>query len=448
MRDLLFPSSPVHTGGLRAAARAGAVQWLRECRAIAAMVETAEPSQREFVAGEVACVLHLAPPTAIGRVAKALALMTQPRLVAAVEHGQLLSAQAQALLAEVEHLAPPHAAAVLAAVLDPAGTGEVEQTPGELRAAAKKAALTVDPDAARARHEKAKKTAGVRGRPGVDGMGQVVIDCTAVQMATALAAINGRAAAMSFDDPDLTHGQRQVAAFLHALGCDRTSVQAVIECPVETAVDLHALSGAGVWSVDVRMPVAVALGLSDHPAVLAGYGPIGADQARALLPAADLVRACVDATSGEVLAVDPPVRAKTWQAGQPGRARALRAELVRMATSGGTIPDLRSDGYVPSAALGRLVDLRDVTSCFPGDSTPARRTDRDHRTPWPLGPTDGPNLQNLTRRWHRAKQNGWHSWLLRDGTIVWRSPTGRTYRRPPKRTPPPPIDRQLPPLTE
>jgi hypothetical protein len=200
-------------------------------------------------------------------------------------------------------------------------------------------------------------------------------------MATALAAVKGRAAAMVFDDPDLTTGQQQVAAFLHALGCDRTSVQAVLECPVERVADLHALAQAPVWTLDVRMPVAVALGLSDHPAVLTGYGPIGADEARALLPQADLVRACVDGATGEVLAVDRPVRAATWQRQDTSRARALRSELLRMATVAGTVQDLTGDGYVPSEALGRLVDLRDVTSCFPGDSTPARRTDRDHRLP-------------------------------------------------------------------
>ncbi len=54
-----------------------------------------------------------------------------------------------------------------------------------------------DPQLARKRHEAARRTAGVHGRPLPDGMGQVVIDCTAVQMATALAAIDGRAAAMS-----------------------------------------------------------------------------------------------------------------------------------------------------------------------------------------------------------------------------------------------------------
>ncbi|MCW2681793.1 MAG: hypothetical protein JWM62_3194, partial [Frankiales bacterium] len=370
-----------------------------------------------------------------------------------------------AVLDEIEHLAPPHAALVLDQVLGFDTTGPVELTPGELRAAVKRAAIIVDAYAARKRHEAAKRDTGVRMRPGVDGMAQLVLHAPATDVATALACIRGRATAMTFDDPDLTSGQKDVAALLHALGCDRVGVQAVLECPVEKAVDLHALSRAGVWSVDVRMPVAVALGLSDHPAVLAGYGPIGADQARALLPQADLVRACVDATTGEVLAVEQPIRRKTWQgagssstttddaaadvaAGSTARARALRGALLRMATSTGTIPDLHTDGYVPSQALGRLVDLRDVTSTFPGDSTPAGRTDRDHRTPWPLGPTDGPNLQNLTRRWHRAKQNGWNSHLEPDGTITWTSPTRGVYKRKPQRTIPPqiPPGAQLPDL--
>ncbi len=226
-------------------------------------------------------------------------------------------------------------------------------------------------------------------------------------------------------------------------------MQAVLECPVERAADVHAAAHAPVWKLDLRMPVAVALGLSDHPGVLAGYGPLGAEQCRALLATAELVKACVDSTTGEVLAVDAPVRAKTWTAVHDDRARALRQTLVQMATSGGTIPDLRTDGYIPSAALGRLVDLRDVTSVFPGDATSARRTDRDHRLPWPLGATDELNLQNLGRRWHRAKHDGnWQSLLLDDGTIRWTSPSRGVYHRPPKRTAPPPIppDTSLLPL--
>jgi hypothetical protein len=258
-------------------------------------------------------------------------------------------------------------------------------------------------------------------------------------MATIVASVRHRAAAMSFDDPDLTQGQKEVAALLHALGCDRIGVQAVLECPVDRAVDLHAAASAGVWGVDLRMPVAVALGLSDHPAILAGYGPIGADQARALLPTADLVKACVDAATGEVLAVERPVRAKSWQSGDPQLAAALRQALVEMATSGGTIPDLHNDGYVPTEALGRLVDLRDVTSVFPGDATSTRRTERDHRLPYPLGPTDENNLQNIVKRWHRAKHHDWHTRLQPDGSIRWTSPSHGVYTRRPKRTVPPKI---------
>ncbi len=206
-----------------------------------AMLEAAPEDQREFVAGEIACMLHLAPRTGQARLCTALSLLAQPVLVAALELGRLGVGHAMAVLAEISHLNPALAAQVLDKVLGDCET-EIELTGGELRARVKRAIVTVDADAAKQRHQEAKKSAGVRGRPGVDGMGQVIIDCTAVEMATALAAIKGRAAAMSFEDPDLTQGQKEVAAFLHALGCDRTSVQAVIDCPVERAVDLYAVA--------------------------------------------------------------------------------------------------------------------------------------------------------------------------------------------------------------
>ena len=412
--------------------------FVLECRAMAAMFTEAPRDERDFVHGDIAGTLHLAPRTAEGRLGTALQLMAQPRLVDALEQGRLGVGHAMALLQEISHLSPPVAAQVLEDVLGD-NEDEIDATAGELRAAAKKAAISIDAEAARKRREEAKKGSGVRGRPTVDGMGQVTIDCTATEAATIVAAVRQRADAMSFEDPELTAGQQQVAALLHVLGCDRIGVQAVLECPVERAVDLNAAARSGVWGLDVRMPIAVALGLSDHPALLAGYGPIGADQARALLPAADLVRACVDSRTGEVLAVDRPVRAKAWQAGDPVLAAALRRALVELATSGGTIPDLATDGYVPSEALGRLVDLRDVTSVFPGDSTPARRSERDHRLPYPLGPTDQENLQNIAKRWHRAKHTRWGTRLLDDGTIEWVSPSRGVYLRRPKRTVPPEI---------
>ncbi len=509
MTGTLFGSTREQAAAVRAAARASAAAFVAEQKALHALWLAAAPEQREFVAGEVACLLHVSPRTGADRVGTALRLVGLPRLLSAVEVGLLAVPHALALLAEVEHLAAPHAAAVLADVLDGPldADGRLDATPSQLRASARRAAITVDPDAARRRHDVARATAGARLRPQPDGMADLVLGCTAVEGASVLAALRGRAAAMTFTE-DLTEGQKQIAALLHALGCERVQVQAVVECPVERAVDLHALSGVAAWTVDVRMPAAVALGLSDHPALLAGYGPIGADQARALLPQADLVKACVDASTGEVLAVEQGVRWRTWARGWAGRtgtgraapgraaprdgaapggqlperadrsspsaapsrpedrpaasdraptgdspsdrALALRAALIEMATTASALPDLTSDRYVPSAALGRLVDLRDVTSVFPGDGTPARRSDRDHRLPWPLGHTEPDNLQSLSKHWHRAKhEGGWTSRLLDDGTVRWTSPGGGTYDRRPVRTPPPPVPAgsTLPPLT-
>ena len=455
VRESLFPTQPAAITALRSAVRLAGEAFAAECRAINEMVEQAQPEHREFVSGELACVLHVAPATALSRLGTALAMTARPRLLAAVEHGVLAVPHALAVLAEISHLEAAHGDAVLEELLGPndAPLSEpVGQTPGELRAASRRAIIRRDPAAAAARRRRAAQQAGVRGRPGLDGMGQVIIDCTATEMARALAAIDGRADALAGsagpDGQELTVGQRRLQAFLHAVGADQVRVQAVIECPVEPAVDLHDLARAGVWSVDVRMPAAVALGLSDHPAVLAGYGPIDAHEARALLPDADLVKACVDRTTGEVLAVDPPVRARTWASGDPDAARALRDRLITMVSSTSSRPDLTVRGYVPTEALGRLVDLRDVTSTFPGDRTPARRCDRDHRLPYPLGPTSEANLQNLPRHWHRAKHSGWRTRLLPDGTTRWTAPSGQHYDRPPRRTPPPsvPPGATLPPL--
>ncbi len=129
MRDLLFPSPPPLRAWLRSAARVGSVAFAAECRAVTAMFEAAEPGQQEFVAGEVGCVLHLAPATAISRVGTALAMWAQPRLLAGLDHGQLSVGQARALLAEIGHLDTAHATAVLEAVLGDNPEAELEATP-------------------------------------------------------------------------------------------------------------------------------------------------------------------------------------------------------------------------------------------------------------------------------------------------------------------------------
>lgn len=55
----------------------------------------------------------------------------------------------------------------------------------------------------------------------------------------------------------------------------------------------------------VHVPVATALGLSQEPGTLEGYGPISAHHVRSLLPSAALRLVLVDEATGEPLYLDP-----------------------------------------------------------------------------------------------------------------------------------------------
>lgn len=113
----------------------------------------------------------------------------------------------------------------------------------------------------------------------------------------------------------------------------------------------------------------------------------------------------------------------------------LLAELIR---TGSTIRHLRVPSrdseprYRPSAALDEFIRLRDMTCRFPNCDRPAERCDIDHAIPWPNGPTHPSNLRLLCRKHHLLKtfwtgDGGWSDQQSPDGTIVWTSPTGKTY---------------------
>ena len=229
--------------------------------------------------------------------------------------------------------------------------------------------------------------------------------------------------------------------------------------------------------VQVVVPVAVALGISDEPCELVGYGPISAEHGRELLADAELRKVCVDTRTGQVVATDRDVvrptvepaateptateptaaptaepAVETAASGANGHDRdqalaaAIRQALVTMVLTPSYAADDPEPGYRPSTQLARTVRLRDVTCDFPFSSTPARRSDLDHTVPWPRGATQLNNLGARSRRIHRAKQAGWTPRPLPDGSLVWQSPSGAVYRRPPPRELPPllPPDAALP----
>ena len=114
----------------------------------------------------------------------------------------------------------------------------------------------------------------------------------------------------------------------------------------------------------------------------------------------------------------------------------ISADLVReLARSAKLMPvihpgdALAESGYTPSQALADFVRYRDITCRFPGCDRPAARCDLDHTIPYgDGGPTHASNLKCLCRLHHLMKTFvSWHDRQLRDGTIIWTSPSGEVY---------------------
>ena len=112
------------------------------------------------------------------------------------------------------------------------------------------------------------------------------------------------------------------------------------------------------------------------------------------------------------------------------RSMASRARLrpVAQPTQLGLEPQ-----YRPSAALADFIRCRDLTCRFPGCDKRAQVCDIDHTVPWDRGgPTHPSNLAVLCRAHHLLKtfwegENGWTEQQFTDGSILWKSPSGRTY---------------------
>ena len=114
----------------------------------------------------------------------------------------------------------------------------------------------------------------------------------------------------------------------------------------------------------------------------------------------------------------------------------LLAELIG---SGATVRNIDKPGpapesrYRPSAALQEFIRVRDLTCRFPGCEQSAEFCDIDHTIAYPAGPTHASNLKCLCRKHHLLKtfwtgDRGWTDRQLPDGTVIWKSPTGKTYK--------------------
>lgn len=112
----------------------------------------------------------------------------------------------------------------------------------------------------------------------------------------------------------------------------------------------------------------------------------------------------------------------------------VQREWYRMFINPDTGVVERTDTRRPSAALRRLLEVRDPTCRWPGCVVRAEHCDADHTVPWSVGgPTKKDNMELLCRRDHVLKHHagikvkqlggGVLEWTLADGTVFIDEPT-------------------------
>jgi Domain of unknown function (DUF222) len=358
---------------------------------------------------EVGLMLAASARTAACRVGDAWSLCTRlPATLAALESGRITLAKARILDAETVNLSDEHTAAVEAQVLAKAP----KQTPGQLRAATRRAVLSADSAAARKRAEQARRERGLRMWPEADGMATLSAYLPAGDAVGVFAVLDEYARqAGTADDERSMDARRSDALVDLVLGPTGYSSQATSAARDQTTKpggahrSTHDTSGISAshgapddfpatdtepvgcrcgcgrcrrgGGVDVRVtiPYTALLGADDQPADLAGYGPIPAAVARDLAAAGTWRRILTDPASGRPL-------------------------------------DYGTTRYRPPAHLSGLVITRDQTCQFPGCRVPAHRCDIDHGIAHDpvigTGPTSQFNLGPKCRRHHQIKQTpGW-----------------------------------------
>ena len=186
-----------------------------------------------------------------------------------------------------------------------------------------------------------------------------------------------------------------ISSHLEPLTLDQLRADALATIAAQflsVTVDENLAHGRPV-TLNLTLDLPTFLGLNENPGVLAGYGEIPASAARLLATDAKWRRFITDPVSGNLL-------------------------------------DFGRLTYEPPQALVDFIVARDRRCRFPGCRQPARVCDIDHAIPWEQGGrTSQKNLGLLCRRHHRMKTHGgWQLLSNEDGSCLWTSPEGKTFR--------------------
>lgn len=341
------------------------------------------------ISEELALALRVSPRAAASQLSFAEGLEMLPRATIGLLSGTLGLPHAQVLVDLLTSDDPR---------LDDDARGTLERqlvsyaasssaTPAQVRRHGQRLLLTLDPDGARRRRERARRRRDVSLRPDEHGMAWLSAYLPAEIAQTCFGRIDGYARATLSDDLDdeRSLGARRADALINRLLTGQLDGNAPGDAVRPIGADVR---------INVTVPINVLAGVDDGPGHLDGYGAIDADHVRELAFSDDA----------------------TW--------RRLLTDAVS-----DTVLDVGTTRYRPPARLERHVRLRDVTCRWPGCQVSAQRCDLDHTTPFPEGSTSDDNLVALCRRHHRLKTLA--GFETRQGFGVWQvtTPTGRVVVR-------------------
>jgi hypothetical protein len=369
---------------------ASRLAWAR----MAALAEFASrPRRADFAAGEVAAAFHLTWLPAAGEIGYAQAVAGRlPVTFAALAAGRLhpvhvkIIEEFTSVLSDEDAAAAEEKLAVMAA----------SRTYGELRRAAGRLVLRLDPEAARKRKERARREARVRsfreesGNAGITGR-----ELPSVEVLASMQHVEDRARALRDAGVPGSWEELKVRATLDLLQ-ERDS---------RPAPGGPAAGGTGDGGGPRPWPPAQSPPGHGPP----GHGPPG------------------HGPPGH----GPPGHGPPGH-GPPGPRGLLDllgiTDLTPLAR--GPCQHTRAeDRYRPGRRLRHLIRARATTCTAPGCGRPAARCDLDHTVPHhDGGPTCECNLAPLCRRHHRCKQaHGWRLEQPEPGVLIWHTPSGRTY---------------------